>query len=311
MLTNANATTSERFQEALHSLLTEIEHDHQILAAILCGSLAYDVVWDKSDIDLVLITADDKKVQSRSIALVSNDINIHALVVPRAEFRRDLESALHNSFIHSVYARGSLVYCRDPSISSIFKKVKKLGARDVQIQLLNSSQLVLALLYKARKWYEVKNDTAYTTQWLLGTASALADIEVSLHGELVDRDCLPRALRLNPKLFRSIYADLVEHSVTRDMLENGLVAVEEYLEEKVDTLFSPLLEYLQEAGGEPRSLTQIEHYFQRNFGIEGLALTCEWLADIGFIEKASTDVALTPSSRVRVQELAFFYARTI
>ena len=165
------------------------------------------------------------------------------------------------------------------------------------------------LLYKARKWYEVKDDLEYTTHWLLGTAAALADIEVSLHGELVDRDCLPRALQLNPTLFGEIYADLVALPVTRAMLKRGLLAVDEYLETKADSLFAPVLEYLQEAGGEPRSLTQIEHYFQRSLGIEGLALACEWLADIGSIEKASTDLALTPLSHVRVQELAFFYAK--
>lgn len=302
-------TTKERFEGALDTLLDEVKQDQQILAAILCGSLSYDVVWDKSDIDLVLISADDKKVQSRSIALVVDDINVHAQVVPRAEFRRELESSFHNSCTHSVYARGSLVYSRDPSIDSLFQRIKNLGARDIQTQALNSAQLALALLYKARKWYEVKDDIAYTTTWLLGTASAIADIEISLNGELVDRDCLPRALPLNPDLFGVIYVDLVARPVSRAMIEKGLVAVDEYLEAKAETLFSPLLEYLQEACGEPRSLTQIEHYFRRNYGVEGLALACEWLADIGAIEKASTDLALTPLSRVRVQELAFFYAR--
>lgn len=306
---STDLTTKERFKCALESLLDEVKDDRQILAAVLCGSLAYDVVWDKSDIDLVLISADDKKVQSRSLALVVDDINIHAQVIPRAEFRRDLESAFQNSGIHSVYARGSLVYSRDPSIDVLFQQINNLGERDLKTQVLNSSQLALALLYKARKWYEVKDDIAYTTTWLLGTASAIADIEISLHGELVDRDCLPRALPLNPTLFGAIYSDLIARPVTRAMIEKGLVAVDEYLESKADSLFSPVLEYLQEAGGEPRSMTQIEHYFRRNYGIEGLALACEWLSDIGAIEKASTDLALTPLSRVRVQELAFFYAR--
>ena len=304
-----NLTTKDRFQRALGTLLDEVKHDRQIIAAILCGSLAYDVVWDKSDIDLVFVSADDKKVQSRSIALVVDDINIHAQVIPRAEFRRELESSFHNSCNHSVYARGSLVYSRDPSIDAIFQQIRDLGGRDLRIQILNSSQLALALLYKARKWFEVKDDLAYTTHWLLGTASAIADIEVSLHGELVDRDCLPRALQLNPTLFGSIYADLVARPVTRKMIATGLFAVDEYLEAKADSIFSPVLEYLQEAGGEPRSMTQMEHYFRRNYGVEGLALACEWLSDIGAIEKASTDLALTPLSRVRVQELAFFYAR--
>lgn len=303
--------TKERFQGALDSLLDEVKHDQQILAAILCGSLSYDVVWDKSDIDLVLISADDKKVQSRSIALVVDDINVHAQVVPRAEFRRELESSFHNSCTHSVYARGSLVYSRDPSIDALFQRIKDLGERDLQTQILNSAQLALALLYKARKWYEVKDDIAYTTTWLLGTASAIADIEISLHGELVDRESLPRALPLNTELFGVIYSDLVARPVTKAMIEKGLVAVDEYLESKADLLFSPILEYLQEAGGEPRSMTQIEHFFRRHYGVEGMALACEWLADIGAIEKASTDLALTPLSRVRVQELAFFYARPV
>lgn len=305
----ANLSTKARFQGALDTLLEEVKEDRQILAAILCGSLAYDVVWDKSDIDLVFISADDKKVHSRSLALVVDDINIHAQVVPRAEFRRELESSFHNSCNHSVYARGSLVYSRDPSIDALFQQIKKLGERDLKTQVLNSAQLALALLYKARKWYEVKDDIAYTTTWMLGMASAIADIEISLNGELVDRDCLPRALPLNPTLFGAIYSDLIARPVTRTMIENGLVAVDAYLESKADSLFSPVLEYLQEAAGEPRSMTQIEHYFRRNYGVEGLALACEWLSDIGAIEKASTDLALTPLSRVRVQELAFFYAR--
>lgn len=304
-----NDTTKQRFEGALDSLVTELKQDSQILAAILCGSLAYDVVWNKSDIDLVLISSDDKKVESRSVALVVDDINIHAQVVPRADFRRDIESSLHNSVIHSVYARGSLVYSHDPSIDTLFQRLKNLGTKDIQTQLINSSQLALALLYKAKKWYEVKDDINYTTSWMLGAASALADIEISLHGELVDRDCLPRALELNPKIFGPIYADLVARPVTRTLLETGLKVIDEYLESKADSLFAPVLEYLQEAQGEPRSMTQIEHYFRRNFGIEGLALACEWLADIGDIEKASTDLALTPVSRVRVQELAFFYAK--
>ena len=299
--------TNERFQAALNSLLDEVKNDRQIIAAILCGSLAYDVVWDKSDIDLVLICTDDKNVQSRSFALMVEDINIHTQLIPRSEFRRELESSLHNSWKHSVYARGSLVYSHDPSIDSLIQQIKNLGERDVQTQLLNAAQFALALWYKAQKWYEVKDDIAYTTHWLLGTASALADIEVSLHGELVDRDSLPRALRLNPNLFGTIYSDLVTQPVTKTMIKRGLDKVAEYLESKVELLFAPVLEYLQEAGGEPRSLTQIEHYFGRHFGIEGLALACEWLVDVGSIEKASTDLALTPLSRVRVQELAFFY----
>ncbi|MCY3840660.1 MAG: hypothetical protein OXH09_18770, partial [Gammaproteobacteria bacterium] len=53
----------QRFEAALDSLVDEIREDNHILAAILCGSLSHDEVWDKSDIDLVLVCTDDKKTK--------------------------------------------------------------------------------------------------------------------------------------------------------------------------------------------------------------------------------------------------------
>mgnify|MGYP000523493585 CR=1 FL=1 len=40
--------------DALDALVTHVKADRSILAAILCGSLSHDVVWEKSDIDLIL-----------------------------------------------------------------------------------------------------------------------------------------------------------------------------------------------------------------------------------------------------------------
>jgi hypothetical protein len=51
----------EKFTAALDELVAQIKKDRSILAAILCGSLSHDMVWAKSDIDLALVTIDDKK----------------------------------------------------------------------------------------------------------------------------------------------------------------------------------------------------------------------------------------------------------
>ena len=52
----------QKFTAALDDLVAQVKEDRSILAAILCGSLSHDTVWEKSDIDLVLVTIDDKKV---------------------------------------------------------------------------------------------------------------------------------------------------------------------------------------------------------------------------------------------------------
>ena len=54
----------QRFTAALDALIEQVKQDRSILAAILCGSLSHDTVWAKSDIDLALVTIDDRKVES-------------------------------------------------------------------------------------------------------------------------------------------------------------------------------------------------------------------------------------------------------
>lgn len=48
-------SVEEKFADALDRLIEQVKLDRSILAAILCGSLSRDRVWDKSDIDLVLV----------------------------------------------------------------------------------------------------------------------------------------------------------------------------------------------------------------------------------------------------------------
>src|SRR5581483_2188493 len=67
----------QKFAEALDELVALIREDRSILAAILCGSLSHDTVWEKSDIDLGLITIDDK-IPDRGISLYADGINVHA-----------------------------------------------------------------------------------------------------------------------------------------------------------------------------------------------------------------------------------------
>ena len=59
-------SVQQKFTAALDALVEQVKRDRSILAAILCGSLSHDTVWAKSDIDLVLVTIDDKKVERES-----------------------------------------------------------------------------------------------------------------------------------------------------------------------------------------------------------------------------------------------------
>lgn len=299
-----------RFEAALDAVVAQVSEDRHILAAILCGSLSHDEVWEGSDIDLVLVCTDDKKTTTHALALVEDDINIHTSILPRAQFRRRLEVAVRNTFDHSLFAKGRLLFSRDPSINTLLEGLADIGARDRRVQSMGSAEHTLACLYKARKWYEVKQDVAYTALWILLTARALAEVVVSEAGELVDREALVAATRLNPALFRVIYTDLMAKPVRRASLKAALDAFDGYLVPRAQALFAPILDYLDDAAGEPRSGTDIVHHFRRHHGISDVIIACEWLADIGVIDKASSPRKLTTRSQTEVEELAFFRLRS-
>jgi predicted nucleotidyltransferase len=296
----------ERFREALEALVEQVKKDRSVLAAILCGSLSHDKVWAKSDIDLVLVTIDDKKVESGDLALYADGLNVHAILLPRAQFRKTVEGSTRNSFMHSFLAKGRLLYSHDETIADLCARLREIGERDTQIQLLRAAIYTLGPIYKAHKWFLTRGDLDYTALWLLYAANALAQIEIIGRGQLADRDVLPEAIELNPAFFKIVYTDLLNGKKTRKNVQAALDEVDRYVSERAATLFAPVIDHLRDVG-EVRSCTEIDDHFRRNLDVVGVTLACEYLADQGLIGKASTPVQLTRRSNVEVQELAFFY----
>jgi hypothetical protein len=295
----------DKFNAALDRLVGQVKQDRSILAAILCGSLSHDTVWSRSDIDLMLVTLDDKKTGKDSLCLYADGINVHAILTPRADFRKTAEGAIRNSFMHSLLAKGRLLYTHDESIARLCEQLCALGERDMQLQLLAAANHALYSVYKAHKWLATRGDLDYTALWILYTANALARVEVLEAGLLADREVLSQALTLNPLFFQLIYTDLLNTKKTRPAIEGALSAIDEYLLKRATTIFAPIIEHLQQVG-EARSVTEINNHFQRNFGIEGVTEACEYLADQGVIGKAPLPVRLTKRSNIAVNELAFF-----
>ena len=301
----SEASVPKAFAAALDALVADAQRDSSILAAILCGSLAHDTVWARSDIDLVFVTIDDRKIPHGDIQLYADGVNVHALLLPRAEFRRMVEGSLHGSFINSFLAKGRLLYTKDPTIEALFTSLRTRGRRDTAILMLQVATGALPAMYKARKWLLTRGDVAYTAYWSLSAANSIARMEVIAAGLLPDREVIPQAEKLNPKLMQAIYGNLLRKGTDRATVEAALTTIEEYVGSRATHVFAPVLDYLREHG-DVRSSRDIEDHFRKTCNIDGITTACEYLADIGLIDKASTPVLLTKRSNVSLQELAFF-----
>jgi polymorphic toxin system nucleotidyltransferase-like protein len=298
--------STRHFAAALESLVDHVKQDRAVLAAILCGSLSHDRVWAKSDIDLVLVTSEERKLDDAGLSLNADGVNVHALLVSRTDFRQVVEGAPGHSFMHSFLAKGRLLYTHDDTIAALFRRLEIIGERDAQLQLLRAATHALSSVYKAHKFLLTRGDLDYTALWLLYAATPLAQIEVISARQLVDREVIPQALALNPTFFKTVYVDLLNTKKTRKAVDAALGAVDGYLADRTESLFAPVLDHLRDVG-EARSCRDLEHHFARNFDVHGITTACEYLADRGLIGKVSAPARLTKKSTVSVEELAFVY----
>jgi uncharacterized protein len=239
---------------------------------------------------------------------VEDGVRIHASVYPRSGFLRRLEAALQGSFLHSAFTRSRLLYSTDESIEQWYASVQRVGTRDREIQLLRHAANLLEPLAKAEKWLAVKRDPAYSYVWILTVIQLLAEIEVLLAGEVAGREVIQQAMRHNSAFFTAVYADPIHEPKTEERVGEVLRLINAYLEEKLELLFKPLLEFLA-AAGTPRTVTELGDYFKKRAPTAWLEPACEWLADRGVIEKVSAPLRLTEKSRVSVQEAAYFWSR--
>lgn len=305
MTDGAREAVRKRYEDAVEAFVARVREDSHILAAILFGSLSYDEVWERSDIDMWLIARDESK-RIRDYCLLEKGVNIHTVIIPRAEFRRRLEGALQGSFIHSSFARSRLLYSHDDGIRHWFESAQHVGERDRDIQVMHHACMLFANLTKAEKWLRVKRDPAYSYVWILQLVNWLASIEVLRAGQVPGREVVQQAMALDPDFFGAIYAGPMDQPKTEELVAGILARINAYLDANVHAFFRPLFDYLAGAG-EPRTVTELNDYFLKRAQTESIAMACEWLADRGLIGRISAPLRLTEKSRVTVDEAAYYY----
>jgi len=297
---------AERYQGALDDLVARLRRDPYVVAALLLGSLAHDVVWERSDIDL-LLCLQEVRLKAPGLTLTERGVSIHTTLVTRSAFRGMLEGSLQGAFTHSLLSKGRLLFTSDETLATLFEEARAhLGSRDRQIALLRAGSEVLGAVAKAEKWLRTRQDGRYSFYWIMKGLDELAAIEVLLHGEVVEREVIQQALRHNPAFFGSLYVELVDGPKSTQAAEAALARIWAYLRGHAPVLFAPLLRFLGEAGG-PRSGSEIDHHFRQEFGTPGPEAACEYLADLDVLAKVAVPVRLTERSRVDAQEAAYYY----
>ncbi len=302
MKENLQKELTKRYQEAADSFVAKMKKDSNTIAVIICGSLSYDQVWEKSDIDMTLVVR-DQALKNDSFCIIEDDITINCYVVARSGFKRFLEGLSGGSFLHSFYAKGTMVYSTDDSLYEYYEEYKSMGMDDMALTVLFLACELIYYHEKSLKWIKVKKDPLYAQYFILKAAEMISRIELCVSNEIPTREAIVRATSVNPTLMSMYYDNAMSHHYSQEEIYEAIDKMDEYLEKHIDVFKKPILDYM--ADGEVRTVTMITKFFKSdNHFIIGIL---DYLADKGIIAKVSQPIRITPKSKLAVEEIAYQY----
>ncbi len=291
-----------RYRAAADSFVEKIKKDVNVVAVIIGGSLAYDQVWEKSDIDATIIVR-DQVLKNDSFCVVEDDITINLYVCTRSSFKRFLESLGGGSFLHSFYAKGNIVYSTEESLYEYFEEFKRFGKDDLEENVFFLACELVNYYEKCLKWLKVKEDPLYAQYYLLKAAESISRIEICLAGEIPTREAIVKASFINPELMSIYYTNAMSHHYSIPEIFAAIEKMNQYMEQHLDIIKKPIVKYMSD--GEMKTVTMITKYFKTDgHMIIGIL---EYLADKGVIVKVSQTIKVTPKSKLAVEEIAYQY----
>ena len=286
----------------MDAFVEKVKTDPSVIAIIVCGSLAYDLLWEKSDVDLGIVIR-DQTVKDSSYTVIEDGIVINVELMTRSGHRRRAEKSIGGSLFHSLYAMGTVVYSSDDSFTEFFEEQKAIGDDDIALSTLLTAGEIIGIVEKAEKCLRVKRDLPNAQYFLLQAAEVVARAELCLAGEPFSRRAIETVLQLHPEAITPFYTEAMSSLLDEAAIEGKIATLRTYLGGLVEVFRKPVLEFM--ADGEIKTSTVIA----KHFGVEShfIIHVFEYLADRGVIERAARTIRPTPRGRPAVEEIGYLY----
>jgi len=291
-----------QYQQAIDRFVEKLKEDINVIALVVGGSVAYDVIWERSDVDVTIVVR-DQVLKSRSLSLVEEGITFNTYLMTRSEFKRGLEGMVGGSFLQSYFANGKIVYSTDESLYEYFEEFKRIGEDDRAMTGLHLAAELVSTMHKVQKWMLVRKDLVYAQYFMLKAAEVIASMELCIRGIPRSRNAIQKALEYNPQMMQVFYHTPMQRPLTETDLAEGAELLDAYLTEKMEIFKQPVLEYL--ADGEVKTTSMVAQRFHTDSHY--IVDVLDYLAEKGVIDRVTQLIKLTPKSRFGVEQLGFVY----
>lgn len=307
---NMNLDINKKYKAALQAFVEKIKEDSNIISVFAYGSIVDGELWEKSDIDIWLISKENSKKIYNQYSLVVEDIDFQVELYSRNYFFELVDSTNSQSFFRTVLPKSKLIYSKDKAVENLFNEEHILGDRDKEENLLKAAIYGVVCIKKIEKILMLSENTLLAFGIMLRLVRNLANIEVAYNNQYPCREVENQVLNLNYDFFNEIYVDLVNSKVDAINIKSKLSKCKKYLCDKNDVVFEPIVKWLR-TEREVRGVSEINEYIKRkyNFSNEGNELTdtYNWLVENKILIRTSESIKLLDKSKIYFEEAAYSY----
>jgi predicted nucleotidyltransferase len=298
----------KKFNTALEMFMDRIKSDTSILAVFVLGSYTNGIVWEKSDIDMVLVTNEERVLQDL-IVIIENGVQINAFPISRNDYRRNQQRFLQGSMMHHMLSTSKLIYSIEKGISDFNRDLFYVAERDRELQIMLSCEFLVGILHKLKKSLHVENSLEKAFSWLILATTQISRILIFLESQIPGREVITQAQEIsdNP-ILNNIILNVFKAGYSEKNLEFSINIIEKFIIKNTYYFYKPLFEYLKESIGE-RSHSEIDLHFRKSTGYPNLTLveSIIWLADKDILMTGVKPKRITARSRVTVDEVTVYY----
>ncbi|MGL4346205.1 MAG: hypothetical protein ACRCTE_13485 [Cellulosilyticaceae bacterium] len=266
----------EAFKEATESILSKVREDKSCIAAILIGSTSHDVVWEWSDLELVLIYKDSYTGPAH-LCLLEQDVRVNLTLFTCSSLTKYLNSTDLSDVFYCALSKGTMLFCEDEEVEDLFEDAFYLGKREQEIEQLLGFANAVYYLNKVEKNLQVKGDVENAYYFMTFFNEGLAWLEVAKKGLLPEREIIKQGKALHPELFVKTYDSIIQAGLDVTIIHQALKDGEMYLRSETERVYRPIIAHLKTYGTiKDFKLPTRPHGFGINY---------EWLVRYGLAER--------------------------
>lgn len=232
-----------QYQKAFNTMVERLKNNEQILAAMVFGSMVTGDLWDKSDIDMFVVTS-ERISDIKNIYMEEMEIPVHVKFMSKSKFLKLHTMDLKGGFMHRIFASSRLVFSKDQDITTYYDKGRFYPDLDRERWNMVYFGKLLKNIDVCRKY--LHNDgvyTAYTSA--IKCSEEFAKLYVNLLGYMISKDATIMAMDLNDAFKERVDELFFNKEDVIKAIENMLTFIEKYVEANLKEINSILLEYMQ------------------------------------------------------------------